>query len=344
MKAEPIDLRSDTVTRPTPAMRRAIAVAEVGDDLFGDDPTAQRLQSMVAERLGKEAALFVPTGTMANEIAIKLHTQPSDEVLCEADSHIFHYETGAAALLSGVTLSMIVGERGQITPEQVRAARRPDSFHSPRSRLLVIENTHNHAGGTVWSPRDLSAIAAAGRAEGLRLHLDGARLWNAAIATGRSVAELAAPFDSVSVCLSKGLGAPVGSLIAGSHSLMEEALRWRKLFGGAMRQVGILAAAGLHALEHHVERLIDDHRRAQRFADVAAALGFTIAGAPVESNIVIFDVAALGLEVSDVVADLAREGVRVNGFGGTRVRAVFHLDIDDAAAEAAGEALKRVAG
>lgn len=335
-----IDLRSDTVTKPTEAMRRAIASAEVGDDLFGEDPTVNRLQDEVADLLGHEAALFVPSGTMGNEIAIKLHTRPSDEVLCAQDSHIVHYETGAPALLSGVSIGQIPSRRGVFDPEALRRALHPDVFMMPRSRLLIVENTHNHAGGTVWPISATEDVISAARASGLALHLDGARLWNAAAALGCEPHALAASFDTVCVSLSKGLGAPIGSLLAGRRVLIEEAVRWRKLFGGGMRQVGLLAAAGRHALEHHRGLLVHDHERARRFAAVGEELGFEIAGKPVETNIVILDATPLERSADEIVTRMAERGVRVLTFGTNRLRAVFHLDIDDAMTEAACEALK----
>jgi threonine aldolase len=323
-----IDLRSDTVTKPTPAMRRAIAEAEVGDDVFGEDPTARRLEARVAELLGKEAALFVPTGVMGNQLAIKVWTRPGDEVVVAERSHIFHYESGAPGLLSGVQLRPVDEPRGLLSGEAVAAVVRGRYDWEPRTRLVCLENTVNKAGGVVYPLALLHDVAEAARAHSLALHLDGARLWNAAVASGHSEAEIAAPFDTVTVCLSKGLGAPVGSMLAGSEEAIRLARRYRKLFGGGMRQIGILAEAGLYALDHHRAGLADDHARARRLADALAALPtFTIDPAAVETNIVI---AETGPPAEDVLARLDARGVRLVAFGPHTVRATLHRDVSDA--------------
>ena len=254
-----VDLRSDTVTKPTAAMRRVMAEADVGDDVFGEDPTLIRLEAEVAARLGKEAGLFVPSGTQANQIAIRCLTEPGDEVILEETAHPFLYEAGGPAVISGVMMKLLRGERGVLTPEQVRAAVRPPNVHHAVARLLSVENTANRGGGTVVSAERCRALAGVAREAGLHTHLDGARLWNAHIATGTSLAELAAPFDIVNVCFSKGLGAPVGSVLTGPRALMPKARRVRKMLGGGMRQAGILGAACLYALEHHLPLLADDH-------------------------------------------------------------------------------------
>jgi threonine aldolase len=334
----PVDLRSDTVTRPSPEMREVIAAAEVGDDVFGEDPTVKRLEARVAELLGKEAAVFVPSGVMGNQIAIMVHTRPGDEVILAERSHIFHYESGAPALLSGVQLRPIEHARGLITPEQVEAAIRPEFDWEPRSRLVCLENTVNKAGGAVFPPRQAEAVAETARSRGLRVHLDGARLWNAAVAVGKAESELAAPFDTVSVALSKGLGAPVGSVLAGSREDMRLARRHRKLLGGGMRQVGILAAAGLYAVEHHRQGLTDDHRRARVLAAaMASSPAFSLDAESVETNIVIAE--TRGISAADAVAALRALGIYMIEFGPTTVRATTHRDVSDSDLDRAVKAI-----
>ena len=335
----PVDLRSDTVTRPTAEMRRAMAEAEVGDDVYGEDPTILALEARVAELLGKEAALFVPSGTMANQLALAVHTEPGDEVLTHSDAHILHYESGAAAALSGLQITPLAGPRALPAPDTFALASRGGHYWEPRTRLVWLENTANRGGGTVLDPAGTQAVADLARALGLALHLDGARLWNAAVATGQSEAALAAPFDTVSVCLSKGLGAPVGSLIAGPTALVRRAHRLRKRWGGGMRQVGILGAAGLYALDHHRADLADDHARARTLADACTALGLAVV--PPESNILMVDTPG---PAPDAVAALAEHGVHVSAFGPNRLRLTTHRDVDDAGLEAACEALRRVFG
>ncbi len=321
-----IDLRSDTVTRPSEGMRRAMYEAEVGDDVFGEDPTVNRLQETVAELLGKEAGLFVPSGVMSNQVALKTHTQPGDEVIVERTCHIFNYETGASAVLSGVQLHLIDGERGLLTADQVRQAVRADYSWHPSSRLLCLENTLNGAGGLIYPLERTQEIAAAAREHDLRLHLDGARLWNATAATGISEAAYAAPFDTVTVTLSKGLGAPVGSVLVGSKDLIKTAHRHRKRFGGGMRQAGILAAAGLYALEHHRPHLADDHAKARRLAEGIAELSaFAIDLDTVETNIVVFDVVEGG--AMPVLDALQEQGVAMVPFGPATIRATTHRDV-----------------
>ncbi len=335
------DFRSDTVTKPTPAMRQAMAEAEVGDDVFGEDPTVQRLEARVADILGKEAALFVPSGVMGNQLAIAVHTRPGDEVVLAERSHIFHYESGAPALLSGVQLRPLADPRGFLTAEAVRAVVRGRYDWEPRTRLVCLENTVNKAGGLVYPLGLAREVAGAARAHGLRLHLDGARLWNAAVASGHPEAELAAPFDTVSVCLSKGLGAPVGSLLAGEAETIRLARRYRKLFGGGMRQVGILAAAGLVALGHRTA-LADDHRRARRLAEALAATpGFEVDPTSVETNIVL---AETGPPAAAVLARLEALGVRMVAFGPHTVRATTHRDVSDAEVERTVDVLREAFG
>ncbi len=328
-----IDLRSDTVTRPTRAMRDAMAAAEVGDDVFGEDPTVRRLQDSVAALLGKADALFVPSGTMANQIALMLHTERGDEVIVGEGAHCMFYETGAGAALGGVQFA-VAGRGGLFGSADVDACAKPPADWHPRTRVVAIENTHNRAGGRVFPLSDIAAIAGRARALGLGMHLDGARLWNAAIATGTPLAELAEPFETVSVCLSKGLGAPVGSLIVTSAERAARARRLRKMLGGGMRQVGVLAAAGLFALEHHRARLADDHANARRFhAIVDESLGGSLA--PPETNIVMIDL-PIGRDAVEFAGLAKSRGVLLAPFGPTRLRAVTHLDVSAGDAELAG--------
>jgi len=321
-----IDLRSDTVTRPPEGMRRAMYEAEVGDDVYGEDPTVNRLQERIADRLGTEDALFVPSGTMANQICLHVLTDPGDEVILERGAHIFNYETGAAGLLSGLQLHPIEGENGLLAPGPIDAAIRPDAVVSPRTTVVSVENTANKAGGVVYPLDRIDAIAETTRAHDLHLHLDGARLWNAAEAHDVPESRYAAPFALTWVALSKGLGAPAGSVIAGPEPLIDEARRARKRFGGGMRQAGILAAAGLYALEHHRPRLADDHEKAQHLAEPIASLpAFELDVSAVETNILIFEVT--DGTAADVVETLAEEDVLLTPFGPTTVRATTHRDV-----------------
>ncbi|NTX04918.1 low-specificity L-threonine aldolase [Myxococcus sp. CA051A] len=326
---KPIDFRSDTVTKPTAGMRRAIAEAEVGDDVYGEDPTVLRLEARVAERLGLEAAVFVPSGTQANQVAIGAHCRAGDEVLTEAGSHILHYEGGAVPALWGVQPQPLPGERGLLTPEDVAAAVREDNMHNPRTRLLSLENTHNRGGGSVWPVERFRAVVEVARKAGLAVHLDGARLFNAEVAAGVPASTWARLTDTTSVCFSKGLGAPVGSALAGRADLIKEARRLRKRLGGGMRQAGILAAAALYALDHHVERLAEDHANARRLAAALAEVpGVKVDTARVETNMVFaeFDRPAL-----EMVTLLGGHGVLTNPAGGPRsVRLVTHLDLSAA--------------
>ncbi|MBI5397235.1 MAG: threonine aldolase family protein [Verrucomicrobia bacterium] len=323
-----IDLYSDTLTTPTPAMRRAMARAEVGDEQKGEDPTVNRLHEMVAELLGKEAALFLPSGTMCNLIGISLHTRPGDEVIIEARSHPVLSETGGPAAISGVMLRGIATRRGVFTAADVEAAVRADIPHNPRTALVSVENTHNFGGGTCWPLETLRAVTTAARKHKLRLHMDGARLLNAVVATGISAKTYAAAFDTVWIDFSKGLGAPVGACIAGSRELMKEARRLKQRFGGAMRQAGIIAAAGVHALRHHVARLAEDHANAKRLAESLAEIrGIALDPREVETNIVIFDVRGLGVMAEQFVARARGRGVRFSMTGPSTVRAVTHLDV-----------------
>jgi len=320
-----VDLRSDTLTRPTPAMRRAMADAEVGDDVFGEDPTVNALEVRVAALLGKESGLFVPTGTMANQIAIRCLTEPGDEVILEADAHPFHYEAGGAAVISGVTLRLLQGVRGVLDPEVVRQAVRPPNVHHAPARLLSVENTANRGGGTVMGADRTTALAQVAQDAGLFTHLDGARLWNASVASGDALADYARPYDMLSVCFSKGLGAPVGSMLVGPRSLAERARRFRKMLGGGMRQVGVLAAACDHALTHHLPLLAADHARARTLHDRLVDQGWTLEGPP-QSNMVYLRFP----DAPRLCEQLGARGVRAIALGWDRVRLVTHLDVDDA--------------
>jgi threonine aldolase len=331
-----IDLRSDTVTRPTEGMRRAMMEAPVGDDVFGEDPTVKRLEEYVADLLGKEAALYAPSGTMTNQIGVHVNTSRGEEVLLHEGSHIFVYEAGAPAMLSSVQVRTLPGENGVLDPDTVRAAVRPDDVHFPRSRLVCLENTHNTAGGKVFPLEDFAAVAATAKELGLKVHLDGARLFNAQAATGILAREWCAHADTVSVCSSKGLGAPVGSLLAGDEETIGEARRARKAFGGGMRQAGIIAAASLYAFENHIDRLSEDHERARNLAAGLREAGYD-AREP-ETNLVLVAVE----RPSEFLDALAREGVLATPGKPGFVRLCTHLDAGDEDIEAAVEAAARI--
>jgi threonine aldolase len=338
-----IDLRSDTVTRPTPEMRAVMHAAEVGDDVFGDDPTVNRLQERVAALLGKEAALFVPSGTMSNQICVRVHTQPGDELLCESTCHIYLYEAGGAAIHSGVTSRTLEGDYGILDVTQFDGKVRPDNEHYVRTRLVCLENTHNRGGGRVYPLEKIHAISAWAREHGLALHLDGARLWNAIVATGISANQWAAPFDSISVCFSKGLGAPVGSALAGSRDFVARARRIRKVFGGAMRQSGILAAAALYALDHHLARLAEDHRNARVLAEaIADTPGLRLDPPEVETNLVWVEVDPDAGTARDILLALKERGILVHVAGPHTFRACTHLDVSAAQALRAAEVIRQV--
>jgi threonine aldolase len=341
---DPIDLRSDTVTRPTNAMRAAMAAAPVGDDQYGEDPTTNRLQARLAELLGKEAALWLPTGTMANQVALRVLTRPGDEVIAPKESHAAWHEAGGAAANAGVQMHEI-GQRGVFSAEEMLAAIKPRNFPMfPNTTLLAVENTHNRAGGVVVPQAEVLRICAAAREHGMATFLDGARLWNASVASGLSPAELAAPFDLVAVAFSKGLGAPAGSLLAGTKAQIQSADLHRRRMGGALRQNGILAAAALHGLDHHLTRLPEDHFHARSFAERLAG------GAPVQldlntvqTNIVVFHLpAALPFDAQKLTARAREQGVLVNAFGARTVRAVTHLDVDGDQCKRAADVLIRL--
>ena len=338
-----IDLRSDTVTKPTQAMRKAMAEAEVGDDVFGEDPSVNALQEKVAKILGKEAAIFVPTGTMANQLAIKAHTQPGDEVIIEASSHSYNFEAGAGGALSGVQFYLLKGTRGILAASQVDEAVRSGDHHFPVSKLICLENTHNYGGGALYPIEKMREIYQLAKARNLMVHLDGARLWNASVATGIEPQEYARWADSISVCLSKGLGAPIGSLVSASKTFIDRVHRFRKMFGGGMRQVGIIAAAGIYALDHHVDRLKDDHQHAKRLAfGLKEIKGISVNPEEVETNILFFDVAQTGKTSPQIVEAMKKEGVLIHASGKTRIRLVTHLDVDSEDIETALKAFRRV--
>ncbi len=339
----PVDLRSDTVTRPTPAMRRAMADAEVGDDVFREDPTVRRLEEISATAMGKEAALFVPTGTMGNQIAVNVWTRPGQEVILEERSHIFNYEMGNMAVFSGVLPRPLPGRDGSLTVEAVRRAIRPPVYYLTRTGLVALENTHNMAGGTIFPAAESEAIGALARAEHLPTHLDGARIFNAAVALSCDPATLVRPFDSVMFCLSKGLGAPVGSILAGPATFIEEALRVRKRLGGGMRQAGVLAAAGIVALRENIERLADDHANARRLAEAVAGMrGVSVDPERVQTNIVLFAVEIPGVTAHEVVRSWREEGVLALAIDERQVRAVTHYEVDSSGIDRACASLSRI--
>ena len=338
-----IDRRSDTVTRPGPGMRRAVAEAVVGDDVFGDDPTVIALEERVASMFGTDAALFVPSGTMANQIALASLTQPGDEVILDRQCHIFNYEVAAAPALSGIQFNPLDGENGVIRAEEIRPHIRPLNVHCPVTRVIAIENTHNRAGGHVFPFDEMKRIKALAESYGLKVHLDGARLANAVVASGVSFRDYVSCADTVSMCFSKGLGAPVGSILSGPAELIHRARKKRKQFGGGMRQAGILAAAALYALDHHIDRLKEDHDNAQRLGEVIASIDGLELVYPVETNIVIFRVDERFDTVEGFLAKLREHGILAVPFGPTWVRMVSHLDVSSEDIEKVAGVLKLLA-
>ncbi len=322
-----IPLISDTVTRPTEAMLQAMLNADTGDDVFGQDPSVNRLEAFAAAMFGKEAALFCPSGTMTNQIAIKLHTSPLDELICHEYSHVYQYETGGYAFHSGVSVNLLQGPDGKITPAQIEEAVKAPYDWLPRSRLVVIENTTNKGGGAWYSLDEMAAIHQTCKNLGLRLHMDGARFFNAAVEAGYKTEDTGPLFDSISICLSKGLGAPVGSLLIADRGSIKEARRYRKVMGGGMRQAGYLAAAGLYALRHHIDRLRDDHARARKLASMLNSLAYVSRVYPVHTNIVMFDINTGKADFFCRV--LEARGITASAFGPQTVRLVTHLDIND---------------
>jgi threonine aldolase len=342
---QPIDLRSDTVTKPTPAMREAMASAEVGDDVFAGDPTINRLQEKVAELLGKEAAIYVPSGSMANQTAIRAQTQPGDEIITHEDNHIFHYEAGAPAALSGCSLRLLSGRRGFFNADAVRAALRPKDSHFPQSSLIVIENTHNRGGGTCWSIDAIADIRKVADEHGLKMHLDGARLMNACAATGHKPTAYTKYFDTVSICFSKGLGAPVGSAVASTTETIGRVHRFRKMFGGGMRQGGIIAAGALYALENHVDRLSDDHANAKTLAVALLEMpGLSIDLDGVETNILYCDIDTKLGTAAEFSAKLKDAGVWMIATGPQRIRAVTHLNVSSDDIDCAIDIVRKCTG
>lgn len=338
-----IDLRSDTVTKPTPAMREAMARAEVGDDVYGEDPTVNRLEAMAAEMLGKEAAVFVPSGVMGNQLALRLHTRPGDEVIVDSTSHLIRYEGGSASSLSGVQLVCVAGDRGRLAPESVKAAIRPKGLHNPPTTLVCLEQTHNVGGGSVYALEVIHHIAEIARTHGLALHLDGARLFNAVVSTGVAAADYARPFDTVSFCLSKGLGAPVGSVLVSDAARVQTLRRLRKVFGGGMRQVGILASAGVYALEHHIARLAEDHVNAHYLATLLEDIpGVVVDVKAVETNMVMFQVPHSSKTTDTLLAECREAGVLLNAMGDRAFRVVTHLDVNHEDMVAAGRVFRQV--
>lgn len=336
-----IDLRSDTVTRPTAAMRKAIAAAEVGDDVLGDDPTVQRLESRMAELLGKEAALYVPSGTMSNALALICQTSPGNEVILDRNCHIFNYEAAAASAIGGVQLYPLDGPGGLLPLDQLPAAVRARNVHHPQTALIAAENTHNRAGGRIYPFEQMEQISGFARERGLRFHIDGARLANAAVATGISFERYGALADSFTFCFSKGLGAPVGSMLVADAATIEKARFWRKRLGGGMRQVGVLAAACLYALDNNIERLSEDHRNAARIGEMVESNPRLRLLFPVETNIVVFETTDASHDIETVRESLEDEGILALTFGG-RMRMVTHLDVSSDDIERLGTVMSRI--
>jgi len=328
MKMEYIDLRSDTVTKPSKEMLEAMMKADVGDDVYGEDPTVNLLQKRIAEMFGKESALFVPSGTMGNEICIKVHTQPGDEIIVEQDSHIFVYETAGPSLLSGVQMKTIAGKNGSMTVEQIKNAIRPKVYYLPNTKLICMENTHGRSGGSIIPLEDIKRIREVALGENIKMHLDGARIWNASIETGISLSEYAKYFDSLLVCFSKGLGAPIGSIIIGDTEFIDEARRYRKIFGGGMRQVGILAAAAIYAIDHNIDRLKEDHKKAKIFAEQLNFIkNIQIVPKNIETNMVMIDISSTGKTQAYILNLLKDNGLLLTPERTSLLRAVMHLDV-----------------
>lgn len=338
---EVINLISDTVTKPTAPMLAAMMKAEVGDDVFQQDPTVNRLEEKAAGMFGKEAALFCPSGTMTNQLAIKCHTQALDEIICDITSHVYQYETGGYAFHSGVSVNLLHGVNGKISAQQVAEAVKPTYDWLPHSRLVVIENTCNKGGGSIYHLTEIEAIRKVCEKHELKLHLDGARLFNALVETGETTEDWGAVFDSVSICLSKGLGAPVGSLLLGDRDFIKQARRFRKVMGGGMRQAGFLAAAGIYALDNHINRLVEDNKRARHLGTIVQELSYVKSVRPVQSNIVIFDL--LGdLQADTVLEKLAATNILATPFGPQTIRLTTHLHITDDMIERVGEVFQQM--
>lgn len=343
MANDPIDLRSDTVTTPTAAMRQVMAGAEVGDDVLGDEPTVIKLQERAAALLGKEAAVYVPSGTMANLCGICSQTKHGDEIIAHNESHFYFYETGGFASVAGCSVRFVPGKRGIFGPEVIEPNIRPAQIHFPRTSLMVIENTHNRGGGSIWPVDQVRAVCAKAHELGLRVHMDGARLMNACIALGVEPTAFTQHVDTVSMCFSKGLGAPVGSILAGNEQTIQRAHRFRKMLGGAMRQSGVIAAAAIYALDNHVKRLAEDHANARNFASLLANVpGLTLDASEVETNMVFFDIDPKWGTGKKFARHLEREGVRMFATGPQRLRAVFHLEVSAEQTVRAAEIISRI--
>lgn len=337
-----IDLRSDTVTKPTKDMLEAMMQAKVGDDVYKEDPTVNALEERLAKMFGKPKALFFPTGTMANQTAIKLHTNPGDQVICDKDAHIYNYEGGGASFNSGVSCKLLQGHRGMFTAEQVvEAINPPDFYHSPLTALVEVENTANRGGGSCWDFEELKKIKSVCDTNNLGYHLDGARIWNALVAKQETATDYGKLFDTISVCLSKGLGCPIGSVLIGDEALMQHAIRIRKILGGGMRQVGYLAAAGLYALDNNIYRLVDDHNKAKEIGEVLNGLTFIKKVEPVETNIIIFELRQKTDETK-FLRLLEENNIRLSGMGHGKLRIVTHLDYTDAMHDRFLSVLKQV--
>ena len=337
-----IDLRSDTVTQPTPKMKAAMMSAPIGDDVYGEDPSVNALEAYSARLFGKDAALFCPSGTMCNQIAIRISTQPQDQLICEKKSHVYLYEGGGIASNSMVSVCLLEGDHGRISAEQVEASVNPDNVHFPSSRLVTLENTSNKGGGSCYDIAAVREIREVCDRYGLRLHLDGARIFNACVAKGYRPEEFGQHFDTISFCLSKGLGAPVGSVLLGSKEDIRRALRVRKVMGGGMRQAGILAAAGLYALENHIDRIAEDHRRAKELASAVQGLNWIEDVFPVETNLLAFRPNPQHFSVEDLLDSLKAKGILGSNFGGGYIRFVTHLDVEDSQINKVAEVLKRL--
>lgn len=322
-----INLISDTVTKPTPGMLKAMMTAEVGDDVFKEDPSINALEKKVAKLFGKEAALYFPSGSMTNQTAIKLHTNPGDQLICDKYAHVYNYEGGGASFNSGVSCKLVDGHRGMMTAAQVEAAiNPPDFYHSPLTSLVCIENTTNKGGGACWDFEELKRIKAVCEKYDLAYHLDGARLWNALVAKNESPVQYGKLFDTISVCLSKGLGCPVGSVLIGSSEMIHKALRIRKILGGGMRQAGFLAAAGIYALDNHLDRLAEDHKKAKEIGERLQNLSYIKKVEPIETNIIIFEIDAHKLKEQEFIDTLEEKNIRIIGMGQGKLRMVTHLD------------------
>ncbi|MDB5199126.1 MAG: ltaE [Chitinophagaceae bacterium] len=337
-----IDYRSDTFTKPSPGMLQAMFNAEVGDDVFGEDPSVNELEALSTEMFGMEAALFCPTGTMTNQIAIKCHTQPGDEIICDKVSHVYIYEGGGIAFNSGSQVKAIDGDRGRITAEQVLSAVNPDDVHKPRTSLVSLENTANRGGGSCYEFTEIQKIKEVCLLNNLKLHLDGARLFNALVSCGQTPKQYGEIFDSISICLSKGLGTPIGSVLLGKKDFIKQARRIRKVFGGGMRQAGFMAAAGIYALEHNIERLEIDHRHAKQVAEALLKKEFTGKMLPVETNIIIFEVQDETYTAKLLAAEFKKYGILVMPISATQIRMVFHLDVTEQMVKDTIEAIEQL--